>query len=79
MSAVPERPSSTWRGPSRAEGYEGHVTVYVEVPEVEAALAQAERLRGTRMLGPYEVMEGVEIATLSDPEGHLIGLVSSAS
>jgi len=78
VSAVPERPSSSWRGPSRAEGYAGHVTVYVEVPDVEAALVEAERLGGTRLLGPDEVMEGVEIAAFSDPEGHLIGLVKSA-
>jgi len=67
------------RGPTRAEGYEGHVTVYVEVPDVEAALAQAERLGGTRLLGPDEVMGGIEIAAFSDPEGHLIGLVRSGS
>ena len=28
------------------EGYDGHVTLYVEVPDVEAALAQAESLGG---------------------------------
>lgn len=31
------------------EGYEGHVTFYVEVPDVEAALAQAESLGGARV------------------------------
>jgi predicted enzyme related to lactoylglutathione lyase len=34
------------------EGYEGHVTFYVEVPDVEAALAKAESLGGTRVWGP---------------------------
>jgi predicted enzyme related to lactoylglutathione lyase len=33
------------------EGYPGHVTFYVEVPDVEAALAKAESLGGTRMMG----------------------------
>jgi hypothetical protein len=61
------------------EGYDGHVTFYVEVPDVEAALANAERLGGTRMMGPDEVMEGLEIGLFNDPEGHLIGLVKSAS
>ena len=46
------------RGP---EGYDGHVTFYVEVPDVEASLAQAESLGGTRMMGPEEVMEGLVI------------------
>lgn len=59
------------RGP---EGYEGHVTFYVEVPDVEAALAQAESLGGSRMMGPEEVMEGLEIGLFADPEGHVIGL-----
>jgi len=43
------------------EGYGGHVTFYVEVPDVEAALAKAEELGGTRMMGPDEPMEGLVI------------------
>ena len=61
------------------EGYAGHVTFYVEVPDVEAALAQAESLGGSRMMGPDEVMEGVVIGQFKDPEGHLVGLVQSMS
>lgn len=59
------------------EGYPGHVTFYVEVPDVEAALSKAEELGGTRMMGPDEVMEGLVIGLFSDPEGHTIGLVKS--
>ena len=40
---------------SAPEGYDGHVTFYVEVPDVEAALAKAESLGGSRMMGPDEV------------------------
>jgi predicted enzyme related to lactoylglutathione lyase len=61
------------------EGYDGHVTFYAEVPDVEAALAKAESLGGSRMMGPDKVMEGVEIGLFNDPEGHLIGVVKSAS
>ena len=57
------------------DGYPGHVTFYVAVPDVEAALAQAESLGGTRMMGPEEVMEGLVIGMFQDPEGHTIGLV----
>jgi uncharacterized protein len=58
------------------EGYGGHVTFYVAVPDVEAALAKAESLGGTRMMGPDKVPEAnIEIALFSDPEGHVIGLV----
>ena len=58
------------------EGYDGHVTFYVEVPDVEAALQKAESLGGTRMMGPDEVPAvGITIALFTDPEGHVIGLV----
>ena len=59
------------------EGYEGHVTFYVEVPDVEAALAKAEGLGGARVMGPETMMEGVEIGLFTDLEGHLVGVVKS--
>lgn len=59
------------------EGYAGHVTFYVGVPDVEAALAQAESLGGSRMMGPEKVMEDIEIGLFQDPEGHLIGVVKT--
>jgi uncharacterized protein len=59
------------------EGYEGHVTFYVEVPDVEAALAKAESLGGTRVWGPEKIMDQVELGQFNDPEGHMIGLVKS--
>ncbi len=61
------------------EGYGGHVTFYVAVPDVEVALAKAESLGGTRIMGPDKVMEGVEIGLFTDPEGHQIGLIKSTS
>jgi predicted enzyme related to lactoylglutathione lyase len=64
---------------SGPEGYDGHVTFYVEVPDVEAALAKAESLGGTRMMGPDTPAEGVEIGLFQDPEGHTVGLVKSVS
>jgi predicted enzyme related to lactoylglutathione lyase len=59
------------------EGYGGHVTFYVEVPDVEAALAKAESLGGTRMMGPEKVMDTIELGLFTDPEGHTIGVVKS--
>ena len=59
------------------EGYDGHVTFYVEVPDVEASLAQAESLGGTRMMGPEEPMPGLVLGLFSDPEGHVVGLVKT--
>jgi uncharacterized protein len=59
------------------EGYAGHVTFYVAVPDVEAALAKAESLGGTRVMGPEKVMDMVEIGLFNDPEGHVIGVVKA--
>jgi predicted enzyme related to lactoylglutathione lyase len=59
------------------EGYEGHVTFYIEVPDVGAALDQAEELGGTKMMGPDTPMEGLTIGLFTDPEGHTIGLVQA--
>ena len=56
-------------------GYEGHVTFYVAVTDVEAALAKAESLGGTRIMGPEKIMDMVELGQFSDPEGHVIGVV----
>jgi predicted enzyme related to lactoylglutathione lyase len=59
----------------------GHVTFYVEVPDVEAALAKAESLGGERVMGPETLSEagGMVLGQLKDPEGHVIGLIQSSS
>src|ERR671914_918279 len=49
------------------EGYPGHVTFYVEVPDVEAALGKAESLGGSRIMGPEKMMDQIEIGLFSDP------------
>ena len=61
------------------EGYEGHVTFYVEVADVEAALAKAESLGGERVMGPETIMESLVLGQFKDPEGNVIGLTQSAS
>lgn len=60
------------------DGYDGHVTFYIGVPDVEAALAKAESLGGTRTMGPDKVPDGPEIGLFTDPEGHTIGVVNPA-
>ncbi|MGH2846987.1 MAG: VOC family protein, partial [Thermoleophilaceae bacterium] len=61
------------------EGYEGHVTFYVEVPDVEAALAKAQELGGSRLMGPDEVPgAGIVLGHFADPEGHMVGLVQGS-
>lgn len=76
IAQVPDVPSTTWQGQSRAEGHTGGVTIFVEVPDVAAALQRAEELGGKRMLGPDPIFPGVEIGRFADPEGHLIGVIT---
>ena len=65
-------------GVGAIEGVPGHVTFYIQVPDVEAALAKAEKLGGTRLVGPDQVAEGVVIGLFNDPEGHLVGVTGAA-
>ena len=60
------------------EGYEGHVTFYIEVPDVGASLEQVEKLGGTRVMGPDSPVEGLTIGLFTDPEGHVVGLTQAA-
>jgi predicted enzyme related to lactoylglutathione lyase len=61
------------------DGGAGHVTFYVEVPDLEAALSKIESLGGSRVMEPEDVPEGPSIAMFADPEGHLVGLVKADS
>lgn len=56
------------------EGESGHVTFYVEVDDVEASLAKAESLGGSRVLAPTPIPTG-EIGLFADPEGHVVGVM----
>jgi uncharacterized protein len=61
------------------EGYPGLVTFNVEVPDVEAALAKAESLGGTRTMGPEEAADQTVVGLFTDHEGHTVGVVGSVS
>ena len=51
------------------------VTFYVAVPDLAAALANAERLGGKIVMQPIQVPDGPEIAQFADPDGNVIGLL----
>ena len=59
------------------DGYAGHVTFYVEVADVEAALTKAESLGGARMMGPDQVPGGPVIGLFKDPDGNTVGVVQA--
>jgi hypothetical protein len=52
-----------------------HVTFYVAVEDVAAALELIESKGGKKAFGPHPIPDGGIIAGFLDPEGHLIGLV----
>ena len=58
-------------------GHRAQSVFYVGVPDVGAALAEAERLGGTRVLGPVTSPSGLVVAHFRDPEGVLVGLAGA--
>jgi predicted enzyme related to lactoylglutathione lyase len=62
-------------GISGGTGYGHHTIFYVGVADAEAALAMAESLGGTRLLGPAtKPGGGVVVGHFTHPEGNLIGV-----
>lgn len=59
-------------------GYDSRVLFYVGVADVEAALRQAERLGGTRRMGPARAPTGLVVGHFTDPEGNLVGVAGTA-
>jgi predicted enzyme related to lactoylglutathione lyase len=59
--------------------HEHHAIFYVGVPDVEAALRQAERLGGKRIMGPAKnPQRQLVVAHFADPEGNVVGLAGPA-
>jgi len=56
------------------DGSAGHVTGYVAVKDIDAALASAERLGGTVVMPKMSPGPNATIALVADPEGHVVGL-----
>ncbi|MDP9270612.1 MAG: VOC family protein [Chloroflexota bacterium] len=63
-------------GIGQAQGGPGHVTFFVGVDDVAAALAKAESL-GARIVVPATEVPGVTFGLFADPEGHVIGVSHS--
>jgi predicted enzyme related to lactoylglutathione lyase len=61
-------------GVGKAKDGKGWVTFYVGVQDIEATIKRAEKL-GAKVVMPVTKMPDITIATIADPEGHVIGLV----
>ena len=65
-------------GVGGGSGYGRNVLFYVGVPDVEAALQEAERLGGKRQMGPDQAPGApLVVGHFTDPEGHLIGVAAA--
>jgi hypothetical protein len=49
-------------------------TIYASVPDVEATLAQAEELGGSRVYGPMAVDDHMQTGAFRDPAGNIFGV-----
>jgi hypothetical protein len=56
------------------DGGPGHVTFYVSVDDVSGSAKKAEELGGKTVM-PATDLPQVTIALVSDPEGHVVGLM----
>jgi uncharacterized protein len=54
-----------------------HVTFYVQVADIKAALKQIEERGGKTLMGPEEVVPGTVIGLFHDPHGNMVGLSQS--
>jgi uncharacterized protein len=52
-----------------------HVTVYVQVPDVDKALAAIAAAGGKVAMAKTPLPNGPTLAQFTDPDGHLIGLI----
>jgi predicted enzyme related to lactoylglutathione lyase len=59
---------------STPDGSAGHVTGYVAVPSIDAALAKAESLGGRTIMPRFSPAPDTFLALVADPEGHVLGL-----
>jgi uncharacterized protein len=60
---------------STPDGSPGFATFYVEVDDIDATLAKAEKLGGKTIM-PATAVPGMNLtfAYLADPDGHVVGL-----
>ena len=68
------------RGHISSLGHEPHnyVTVYAQVEDLAASIAQAEELGGRQIVPPTEVPGMGAFAWIADPEGNIVGLWKAA-
>jgi predicted enzyme related to lactoylglutathione lyase len=64
-------------GVGQAQDGNGHVTVYINVDDPQAALNKVEEHGGKTVMPVTEVPNMVTFALFADPEGHVVGVFKS--
>jgi predicted enzyme related to lactoylglutathione lyase len=60
------------------DGSAGHVTVYVDVDDIDSYLRKIEKAGGSTVMAATEIKEyNMAFALFTDPEGHLVGLTKN--
>jgi len=54
---------------------EKHLTFYVQVADLQAALDKAEKLGAKTVMPPMDIPDGPSIAQFADPAGNVVGLI----
>jgi predicted enzyme related to lactoylglutathione lyase len=54
-----------------------YVTVYVQVDDLDAALAEIGTLGGAMLVPPTAISDQASFALFSDPEGNVVGLLKA--
>lgn len=52
-----------------------YITIYIAVPDLQAALDKAESLGGKTVMPPTEIPGAVTMALFADPAGNVTGLI----
>ena len=63
------------RGVGSSQDGGNRVSVYVQVEDLDAALAKAEKLGGKTILPPSKVPGGPKLAMFADPAGNITGIL----
>ena len=62
-------------GVGQSDDGKPRTSVYAQVPDPQATLDQIVALGGTVVMPPTEVVPGTTIATFTDPDGNVVGLL----
>jgi uncharacterized protein len=76
---IDEESSKLPGGVGQSDDGTARVTVYAEVPDLQATLDHAVALGGSILMPPTEIPGVTTLALFADPDGNVMGLVKGTS